>query len=188
LHFEAFKPNFLLEHHSFTLKSVAIVNTFNGRKKFEISGIAQGGNMLKNSKHFVNIINEEQKPKIATPRHAGMAVNHVRQEIIKPECGQSYNIKTRQASSPRNSSSSQNTTGHGSLGRSPYTLHQPAWCPFSIFSMTKSDNSTKLVTVKWPFLKPCCMTEICGRMIGVNSSQIIFSKNFGITDKMDIPR
>jgi hypothetical protein len=32
------------------------------------------------------------------------------------------------------------------------------------------------------------MTEICGRMIGVISSQIIFSKSFGITDRMDILR
>jgi hypothetical protein len=65
---------------------VAIVNTFNGHKKLEIIGVAQGRNMLKNSKHFVYIIiNEEQKPKLATLRHAGMAVNHVRQEIIKPD-------------------------------------------------------------------------------------------------------
>jgi hypothetical protein len=28
---------------------------------------------------------------------------------------------------------------------------------------------------------------ICGRMIGVISSQIIFSKSFGVTDKTDIP-
>jgi hypothetical protein len=64
---------------------MAIVNTFNGHKKFEIIGIAQGGNMLKNLKHFVCIINEEQKPKMAALRHSGMAANHVRQEIIKPD-------------------------------------------------------------------------------------------------------
>jgi hypothetical protein len=62
------------------------------------------------------------------------------------------------------------------------------WPPFSIWSMTKLENSTKFVTVEWPFMKPCCKTEICGRMIGVITSQLIFSKSFGITDKMDIPR
>jgi hypothetical protein len=40
--------------------------------------------MLKNSKHFVNITNEEQRPKIAD-RNSGMALNHVRQEIIKSD-------------------------------------------------------------------------------------------------------
>jgi hypothetical protein len=45
----------------------------------------QSGNMLKNSKHFVYIINEEQRPKMTALRHFGMAVNHVTQEIIKPD-------------------------------------------------------------------------------------------------------
>jgi hypothetical protein len=75
----------LLQALQITLKPVAIVNTFNVHKKFEIIGIAQGENKLKNSKHFVYIINEEQKRKMAALRHSGMAVNHVRQEIIKPD-------------------------------------------------------------------------------------------------------
>jgi hypothetical protein len=65
---------------------VAIVKTFNGHKKIEIIGIAQGGNMLKNSKHFVYIIHEDQR----------IAVNQVRQEIIKLdalECDQSNKTK-----------------------------------------------------------------------------------------------
>jgi hypothetical protein len=36
-----------------------------------------GGNMLKNSKHFVYIIIEEQRPKKAALRHSRMAVYHV---------------------------------------------------------------------------------------------------------------
>jgi hypothetical protein len=44
------------------LKPVAMVNPFNGHKKFEIIGIAQGENMLKNSKHFY-IIHEKKGPK-----------------------------------------------------------------------------------------------------------------------------
>jgi predicted ester cyclase len=76
LHFATFKPNSLPEHHSWqaiqiTLKPVANVTTFNGHKKFEIIGLAQGGNMLKNSKHFVYIINEEHMPKMAALRHSG---------------------------------------------------------------------------------------------------------------------
>jgi hypothetical protein len=35
----------LLQAFQITLKPVAIVNTFNDHKKFEIIGIAQGGNM-----------------------------------------------------------------------------------------------------------------------------------------------
>jgi hypothetical protein len=76
---------------------VAIVKTFNGHKKFEIIGLVQGGNILKNSKHCFYIIHEEQRPKIAGLRHSGIAVKQVRQEIIKPdalECGQSKKTKT----------------------------------------------------------------------------------------------
>jgi hypothetical protein len=47
---------------------VTIVNTFNSHKKFEIISIAQGGNMLKNPKHFVFIFNAEQRPKRAAVR------------------------------------------------------------------------------------------------------------------------
>jgi hypothetical protein len=73
----------LLQAVQITLKPVAIVNTFNVYKKFEIIGIVQGGNMLKNSKYVVFIINEEHRSKMAALRHFGMAVNHVRQKIIK---------------------------------------------------------------------------------------------------------
>jgi hypothetical protein len=41
--------------------------------------------LLKNSKHFVYIINEEQRPKMAALKHSEMAANHVRQEFIKPD-------------------------------------------------------------------------------------------------------
>jgi hypothetical protein len=56
----------LLQAVEITLKPVAIVNTFNGPKKFEIIGIAQGGNMLKNS---------QDEPKMAVLMYSGMAVN-----------------------------------------------------------------------------------------------------------------
>jgi hypothetical protein len=55
----------LLQAVEITLKPVAIVNTFNGPKKFEIIGIAQGGNMLKNS---------QDEPKMAVLMYSG--INH----------------------------------------------------------------------------------------------------------------
>jgi hypothetical protein len=50
---ELFSRAPLLQAVQVTLKPEAIINTFNGHKKFEIIGIVQSGNMLKNSKHFV---------------------------------------------------------------------------------------------------------------------------------------
>jgi hypothetical protein len=129
--------------------------------------------MLKNSKHFVCIINEDQKPKMASLRHSGMAVNPRRNhQASRAECGQSNKTKTRQASSPRNSSSKSkhNRPWFTRLKAFEKSVYTPsAWCPFSILSMTKLENST---------MKLCCMTEICGQMIGVIASQIIFSNQF----------
>jgi hypothetical protein len=108
---ELFSRAPLMQAVQINMKPVAIVNTFNGHKKLEIIDIAQGGNMLKNSKHFVFIINEErtkaQDGCLEALQNGSKSHSTRNHQACRAECGQSNNTKTRQgASSPRNSSSS----------------------------------------------------------------------------------
>jgi hypothetical protein len=108
-----------------------------------------------------------------------MAVSHVSQ--IRPKRGKHHPRETP------HQLEKQQAMAHSVESLRKVRIYSINLVSISILSMTKLENSTKMVTVERPFMKLCCMIEICGQMIGVISSQLISSKSFGITDKMNFP-
>jgi hypothetical protein len=63
--------------------------------------------VLKNSKLFIYINNEEQRSKMVAAMHSGMAVDHVRHKIIKPDL-----LKRKGPEALQNGSKSHPTRNH----------------------------------------------------------------------------
>jgi hypothetical protein len=89
----------LLQAVQITLKPVAIVNTFNGHKVFEIIGIAQGGNMLKiqNISSTLLMKNKGQGSCPVALRNGSKLRPTRNHQARLAECGQSNKTKTHQA-------------------------------------------------------------------------------------------